>query len=45
MWLPNLVLGIGGIILLRQSVQETRLIDFRLPDWLARLLGRKAAAA
>ena len=28
-----------------QSVQETRLIDFRLPDWLARLLGRKVATA
>jgi len=45
MWLPNIVLGIGGAILLRQSVHETRLIDFRLPGWLARLLGRKAATA
>ena len=45
MWLPNIVLGVGGITLLRQSVQETRLIDFRLPAWLSRLLGRKAAAA
>ena len=44
MWLPNIVLGIGGATLLRQSVQETRLIDFRLPAWLARLIGRKAAA-
>jgi lipopolysaccharide export system permease protein len=45
MWLPNIVLGVGGAVLLHQSVQETRLIDFRLPDWLARILGRKAARA
>jgi len=45
MWLPNIVLGVAGLILLRQSVQETRLIEFRLPDWLARRLGRKATGA
>ena len=45
MWLPNIVLGVSGIVLLRSSVKETRLIDFRLPAWLARLLGRKAAPA
>lgn len=45
MWLPNIVLGVAGAFLLRQSVQETRLIDFRLPAWLARILGRKASGA
>jgi lipopolysaccharide export system permease protein len=45
MWLPNIVLGLGGAVLLHQSVQETRLIDFRLPDWLARMPGRKVARA
>jgi lipopolysaccharide export system permease protein len=44
MWLPNIVLGVGGAVLLRSSVKETRLIDFRLPLWLARILGRRSAA-
>jgi lipopolysaccharide export system permease protein len=44
MWLPNIVLGVAGLILLRQSVKETRLIEFRLPERLARLLGRKATS-
>jgi lipopolysaccharide export system permease protein len=37
MWLPNLILGTSGVILLRQSVQETRRIDFRIPKWVSRL--------
>ena len=45
MWLPNIVLGVAGALLLRQSVQETKLIDFRLPAWLARLLRRKVTPA
>lgn len=45
MWLPNIVMGIGGLILLRESVQETRLIEFRMPKWLARLLARRVRAA
>ena len=44
MWLPNIVLGVAGLILLRQSVQETRIIEFRIPDWLARRLGRKVTS-
>lgn len=45
MWLPNIVLGLAGAILLRQSVQETRIIEFRVPDRLVRLLGRKGSGA
>ena len=37
--------AVSGALLLRQSVRETRMIDFRLPDWLARRLGRKVAPA
>ena len=45
MWMPNILMGVGGLLMLRQSVQETRLIEFRFPDWLARVLGRKVKRA
>jgi len=45
MWLPNILIGSTGALLLRLSVKETRLIDFRVPDWLARMLGRKVRPA
>ncbi len=40
MWLPDIVMGITGLFLLHQSVQETRMVDIRLPAWIMRLRER-----
>ena len=36
MWLPNIVLGVVGLILLHRSVQETHVIEIRWPAFLRR---------
>lgn len=36
MWTPNLVLGTVGLVLLYQAVQETRVVQVRLPTWTRR---------
>jgi len=40
MWSPNLVLGTIGVVLLYQSVQETRVVQIPLPAWAERLRER-----
>jgi lipopolysaccharide export system permease protein len=42
MWAANLVLGPLGILILYQSVQETRIVELRLPTRIKRLWKRTA---